>query len=327
MSDKEDITWETDLRLFGPEMVRGWSLAMLASWLVMMLILGIVFIAQGEVADLLPLAGVLLAVTAGLWLLGLLVMAVVFRGGLRVRYKVSERGVRMDTLDKVAKTSNRLAIALGALSRKPGLIGAGLINRSRESEAVAWDGVFHARLHPQRRLIVLEGAWRSLMLVQCTAENYPQVVQRVQAEKARHGASRRLTGKSPLPAYLGRTFLVALASFPIFALHQAYDLGVFLPLLMFCFALAMIWLIPLFGWVVLACLGLMAFTVLARLLEETPSYIRPGQTFTLLEVMSTGDWLMLGLAGLGAAVLVWLSLGALRGRIPVALIADRADMG
>jgi hypothetical protein len=232
----------------------------------------------------------------------------------------------MDTLDKVAKTSNRLAIAVGALSGKPGLLGAGLINRSRESEAVTWDGAFRAELRPQRHLIVFKGSWRSLMLVQCTAENYPGVAARVQAEIARHGTSRRIPGKSPLPTYLGRTLLVALASFPIFALHQAYDLDVFLPLLMFCFALATIWLIPLFGWVVLACLGLIAITVLARLLEETPSYIQPGRTFKLIEVMSTGDWLMLGLAGLGAAVLVWLSRGVLCGRIQVALIADRGDM-
>jgi hypothetical protein len=327
MSAKEHITWETDLRLFSPEMAKGWSLAMVATWLVMMLILGIVFVAQGDADDLPPLAGVLLAVTAGLWLLGFLIMALLFRGGLRVRYTVSETGVRMDTLDKVAKTSNRLAIALGALSGKPGLLGAGLINRSRESEAVAWDGAFRAELRPQRHLVVFKGSWRSLMLVQCTAENYPRVAARVQAEMASHGTNRRIPGKSPLPAYLGRTLLVALASFPIFALHEEYNLDVFLPLLMFCFALATIWLIPLFGWVVLGSLGLIAFTVLARLLEETPSYIRPGQTFTLLEVMSTEDWLMLGLAGLGAGVLVWLSLGALRGRIQAALMADQGDMG
>ena len=48
MSANKNIVWETDLRLFGPEMLKGWSLAMVATWLVMMLILGIVFVAQGE---------------------------------------------------------------------------------------------------------------------------------------------------------------------------------------------------------------------------------------------------------------------------------------
>ena len=327
MSAKENISWETDLRLFSPEMVKGWSLAMVATWVVMMLILGIVFVAQGEFDALPDMALVFLAVTAGLWLLGFLVMALLFRGKFRVRYTVSKAGVLMETLDKVAKGSNRLAIALGALSGKPGLLGAGLINRSRESEALEWDGAYRAELRPARHLVVFKGAWRSLLLVQCLPENYAQVAARVAAEMDSHGTARRLPGKSPMPAYLGRTLLVVLASFPIFALHEEYDLDVFLPLLMFCFALATVWLIPLFGWVVMGSLALIAFSVVARLLEEIPSFFRPGETFTRLSVLDSGDGLLLGLSVLGAAWLIWLSWAALRGRVQSALIADWGDMG
>jgi hypothetical protein len=260
MNAREKIVWETDLRLFGPEMLKGWSLAMVATWVVMMLILGSVFLAQGEADALADMALVFLAVVAGLWGLGFLVMAVLFRGKFRVRYTASETGVLMETLDTVARKSNRLAIVLGALSGKPGLLGAGLIGRSREAEAVGWDGAFRAVLRPERHLIVFKGPWRSLMLVQCLEDNYARVAALVEREMGRHDTAKRIPGKSPLPAYLGRTALVALASFPIFALHEEYDLDVFLPLLMFCFALATVWLIPLFGWVVMGSLGLIAFT-------------------------------------------------------------------
>jgi hypothetical protein len=327
MSAKEKIVWETDLRLFSPEMFKGWSLAMVATCVVMMLILGIVFVAQGDFDTLPDMALMILAVVAGLWVFGFIVMALLFRGKFRVRYTASESGILMETLDKVAKTSNRLAIVLGALSGKPGLLGAGLINRSREAEAVEWDGAFRAVQRPERHLIVLKGPWRSLMLVQCLAGNYAQVAALVEREMNRHGTMKRVPGKSPLPTYLGRTALVALASFPIFALHEEYDLDVFLPLLMFCFALATVWLIPLFGWVVMGSLGLIAFTVAGRLVEEIPSYFRPDETFTRFEVMGSEDWLLLGLAGLGTAWLLWLSVGALRGRIQSALIADWGDMG
>ncbi|HNQ03040.1 MAG TPA: hypothetical protein PKH69_00360 [Thiobacillaceae bacterium] len=327
MSAKEKIIWEIDLRLFSPEMAKTWSLAMLAIWLVMMLILGIVFIAQGE-ADVLPdLAGVLLSVTAGLWLLGFLTMALLFHGALRVRYTVSDTGVRMDIIDRVAQTGNRLAIALGLLSGRPGLLGAGLINRSRESEAVEWYDAFHTIQRPKRHLIVFKGAWRCLMFVQCLPDNYARVAARVHAEVSRHGADRRVPGKSPLPAILGRTVLTTLACFPIFALHAEYGLDVFLPLLMFCFALATLWLIPLFGWVVMGSLGLIVLSVAGRLVEEIPSQIRPGETFTRLGVMGSEDWLLLGLACLGMAWLICLSLGALRGRIPSALVAEGGDVG
>lgn len=327
MSAEEKIVWETDLRLFGPEMFKGWSLAMVATWVVMMLILGIVFVAQGEADALADMALIFLAVVAGLWVFGFLVMALLFRGKFRVRYTASESGILMETLDKVARKSNRLAIVLGALSGKPGLLGAGLINRSRETEGVEWDGAFRAVYRPERHLIVFKGSWRSLLLVQCLADNYARVAALVEREMGRHGTAKRVSGKSPLPTYLGRTALVALASFPIFALHEEYDLDVFLPLLMFCFALATVWLIPLFGWVVMGSLGLIAFTVVARLVEEIPSYFRPDETFTRFQVMGTEDWLLLGLAGLGAAWLIRLSLGALRGRIQSALMADWGDMG
>jgi hypothetical protein len=327
MSSREKIVWETDLRLFSPEMFKGWSLAMVATWVVMMLILGIVFLAQGETDALADMALVFLAVVAGLWVLGFLVMAVLFRGKFRVRYTASETGILMETLDTVAKKSNRLAIVLGALSGKPGLLGAGLIGRSREAEAVEWDGAFRAVLRPERHLIVFKGPWRSLMLVQCLEDNYARVAALVEREMGRHDTAKRIPGKSPLPAYLGRTALVALASFPIFALHEEYDLDVFLPLLMFCFALATVWLIPLFGWVVMGSLGLIAFTLAGRLMEAVPSYFRPGESFTRFAVMGSEDWLLLGLAGLGAAWLVRLSVGALRGRIQSALTADWGNMG
>lgn len=322
-----NLIWDSELRLFSPEMLKSWAIAMVATWLVMMLILGITFTAQGEAEDLPAIALVLLAVTAGLGVSGLLVMLLLFRGGYPVRYTVSGEGVRMETLSQVAKRSNRLAIVLGALSGKPGLLGAGLVAQTRETEAVAWQGAFRLEPRPRRQLIVLKGSWRSLMLVQCREDNYEEVLARMRQEMRAHHTTERVPGRSPLPAYVRRTVLVALASWPIFAVHTEYDVDIFLPLLMFCFALATVWLIPLFAWVVLGSLGLIAFTVAAQLLEETPSYIRPGQTFTLLQVMSTEDWLLLGLAGLGAATLVWLSLGALRGRIHTALIADQGEKG
>lgn len=323
----EPIIWDAELRFFGPEMLRAWGLAMLATWVLMMLILGIALAAQGETEAVPTLALVMLAVTGGLGLLGLLVMLLLFRGGYPVRYTVSADGVQMQTLSQVAKRVNRLAIVLGLLTGKPGLLGSGLIARSRETEALSWQGAFRAELRPQRHLIVLRGAWRNLMLVQCTPQNFAQVAARVQAEITRHGTDRRLPAKSPLPAYLGRSALVGIASWPIFALHAEYDLDLLLPLLMFCFALATVWLIPLFGWVVLGCLGLMAITVVIRLTEPIASIIHPGHSFSYLQVMSGGDWVLLGLALGGGAVLAWQALASLRGRLPAALMADQGTRG
>ena len=313
MSAQENIVWETNLNLFGPESLKGWGLAMVTIWLGAMLILGVVFVAGGEAGALSSIALIMLAIAAGFGVMGLMIMLLLFRGSYPVRYTLSGKGIRMQTLSRAARRSNRLAIALGMLSGKPGLLGAGLVAQSRETETLRWGGAFRLETRPSRQLIMLKGAWRTLMKVQCRPDNYEQVLARIREEMQRHRTVERMPDRSILPVFLGRTALVVLASLPIFAVHTEYDLNVLLPLIMFCFALATVWLIPLFGWVVLGSLGLIAFTLVVRLLAD--------------EVMSAENWLLLGLAILGAAGLAWLALGALRGRIPSALMADQIDEG
>jgi hypothetical protein len=321
------LVWETDLPLFSPMMQKQWTLAMLATALVMALILGTVFAAQGEWDALLPMATMIGAVTVGLWLLGILVMAVLFRGRYRVRYTLSKQGLRCDTLDQVAKKANRLAIGLGALMGKGQLLGAGLIGISRESEEVNWSGAFQARFDPKRHTVLMRNGWRTLLWVQCTADNYAEVAEQVTRNMDRRNTASRLAKGSPLPAYLGRSLLVLLACAPLFPLAEEYHTGLFLPIFILCFALAMVWLINLFGWVVLGGLSLQVLLVILAQFEERQSFFHPGEFYKAFEVLNGDDFSLFLVAGIGMAILVWLSLGALRGRWLAALVADHTDMG
>ena len=326
-NDTADLVWETDLPLFSRLMLMQWTLGMLATALVMALILGTVFVAQQEWDALLPMATMIGAVTAGLWLLGIVIMAVLFRGRYRVRYTLSKQGLRCDTLDQVAKKANRLAIGLGVVLGKGQLLGAGLIGVSRESEAVNWSGAFQARFDAARHTILLRNSWRTLLWVQCTPENFAAVAEQVSQNMTRRHTEKRLVKRSPLPAYLGRSLLVLLACATLFPLAEEYDTGLFLPIFTLCFALAMVWLINLFGWVVLGGLGLqIGLTILAQF-EERQSFFHPGEVYQAYEVLGGDDFNLFLLAGLGAAVLVWLCHGALRGRWLSALVADQTDMG
>jgi uncharacterized membrane protein len=216
------LTWETDLPLFSREMLKQWTYAMIATALVMLLLLGTLFTAQGEWKTLPMLGLMVVSITGGLWLLGLVIMAVLFRGRYRVRYTLSDDGILMETLDTVAKTANSAAIILGVLARKPGLAGAGLIGKSRESEAVRWKGAFTAVAKPERQLIALNNGWRTVMFVQCTAENFAPVMARVEAAMAKHKTGQRVEKSSPLPFYLRHTALILLASGPLFMLCDHY---------------------------------------------------------------------------------------------------------
>ena len=319
--------WETDLPLFSRMMLTQWSLAIAATALLMAMLLGTVFAAQGEWDALLPMLGMIVAVSGGLWLFGILVMALLFRGRYRVRYTLSPKGLRCDTLDAMAKKTNRLAIGVGVLLGRGQLLGAGLIGVSRESEEVNWSGAFQARFDAARHSILLRNGWRTLLWVQCTPENYAEVSEEVARHMTRRNTASRLAKRSPLPAYLGRSLLVLLACMPLFPLAEEYEFSLLLPILTLSFGLAMVWLINLFGWVVLGGLGLQIALVILAQFEERHSYFRPGEVYRAYEVIGGNDYELFLLAGIGAAILIWLCHGALRGRWLAALISDHSDMG
>ncbi len=326
MTTSDPLRWETDLPLFSPDMLRQWTYAMLATALLMGLLLGTILAAQGD-WDAFPVLGLMIgAVTGGLWLLGLLIMALMFRGRFHVRYTLGDDGILLENLESVAKTANRAAVVVGVLARRPGLVGAGLIARSRESEAVRWKGAFTARAKPDRHLIVLRNRWRTLMFVQCTPENYGEVLERIEQRMRRHQTASRVEARSPLPFYLKHGALILLASVPLFQLAEEYGLNLMAPILVLCFAQAMLWLINLFGWVVYAGLLYLAVGTLLDLARVRQSMFSPGETYTGFEVIGGDEANTLLLALFAAGYLVWLSWRALHGRFLALLVRDQCEM-
>jgi hypothetical protein len=177
-----------------------------------------------------------------------------------------------------------------------------------------------------RFTILLRNSWRSLMWVQCTPENYETVAAAMARHMREHRTDERVAGRSPLWRSLGRTGLVVLAVFPLFAVADEFDAGPLLPILILCFALATVWLINLFGWVVIAGLVLLTGQVIASQFEVRQSIFRRGETYRAYEVLSDSDYALLALAAASAAVLVWLSVRALRGRWLSALLEGFKDM-
>lgn len=319
-----DLVWEAELPLFTRAMFMQWTGAMLATLVVIMLILVPIFASQGEWEALPMLLLMMSAVTGGLWLLGFLIMALVFRGRLRVRYTLSGKGVLQETIDKTAKGANRLAIVAGVLGRSPQVLGSGLIAKSRESEAVEWDMVAQADDDPARHFITLRNSWRTLMWVQCTPENHPQVLAHIRHALAANPPGGEAGRASPLPRYLLLSLLTVLACVPLFLLVEEFGLDLLVALLILCFALATLWLIPLFGWVVLAGLAWMGVELVLRLTEVRPSTLFPGRSYRGLDLLTDQDLGLLLLAALGTAYLVWLSQAALRGRLASMLVRDQA---
>lgn len=320
------LIWETDLPLFSREMFMQWTLGMSVTALVMVLILGTIFVAQGEwdtLGGLILMAG---GCSAGLWLLGLIIMAVMFRGRFHVRYTLDDQGLRLESAEALAKKANRAAIVLGALARSPGVAGAGLLARASETVTVRWKGGFVAVPKPARHLIALRNGWRTVMFVQCTADNFDTVLARMQSAMHKHKTANRIERASPLPFYLRHSVLIMLASLPLFALADEFHIDLFAPIFVLCFALATLWLINLFGWAVLAGLAYLAIATLLDLARVRESSLFPGETYTGFTVFGGEDAELVTLALLAAAYLVWLSWRAVRGRFLALLMRDQRGM-
>jgi uncharacterized membrane protein YecN with MAPEG domain len=327
MTSRDEISWEADLPLLSRQMLRQWTLAMLATAAVMMALLGTLFAAQQEWDTLVPMATMVGAVTGGLWLLGIAVMVVVFRGKYRVRYTVSDRGVRCDTIDRTARAASRIAVVAGVLGRRPQVAGAGLLSLSRESEEANWSGAFRMALDEPRHSITLRGSWRTLLWVQCTPENFAAVKSAIAGHMAAHQTAGRVSRSSPVPRYLGRSLIVVASSVPLLAAAGEFDTGLLVPIVTLCFALATVWLINVFGWVVLGGLVVQAAQLLLVELEVRRSIFGRGETYRAYEVLGGDDLTLLMLAGIGAAALALLSVRALKGRWLAALLEGGVEMG
>ena len=326
-AEQSQLSWEIGIPLVtNPRMLRTFALVTALSMVLVVLLLGVVFGSQGDWDSVRTMAKIFALVGVGLFVLFVLVMGLVFGNRLRTRYTVDDEGIVQETVDKVGKVGSRLAVIAGVLGRSPGTTGAGLIAMSNEVAGLSWDGAFRVSPVPRRHLLVFRNAWRPIMEVYCTPDNYAAVETFVRERMTERKTAERVESKSPLPQYLLHTMLVLLASFAVLVAYEAFDLDVLVPMIMLAFALATVWLIPLFGYVVLLANALILFAFVMVLLEERTSMFRRGETYLHYEVFSDADWGHLVLALAGLAYLSWLSIRAVRGKLLSLLVRDQGDM-
>lgn len=280
------IEWETRAPLATNRRILGdMALACGLGAVIGLLFVAIVMAAQGEWGGLTLLAIGFAAVGAGIYVLGVLVMLVFFGNRMAMRFRVDERGVVASTVDRRARIANRLAVVAGALAGKPSVAGAGLIAAGTETMATRWAGVRRAAHDPGARRIGLRNRWRNVIVLYCTPENYDAVAAAVRAHLAAVPAARRPARGSPIPVLLGWTAAVIAASFPSMTLPWPLTLDPLAPMIMLAFAVATVWLIPLFGYVVMAVAAYLVFEVVSAGLA-TPATSSPAR-FTPASTRST----------------------------------------
>jgi hypothetical protein len=322
------LQWDISVPLLSDPMIVGGTLRVfLLASVIAASMLTLIFTVQGDYDAIGPIWLAFLAVGAGLALLGLGVMLLVFGNRMDCRFTVDGHGIVFDTIDRRARAGNRLLLVLGLLRGSAQATGAGLIATSQEQRSLRWRGAFRAEFLPGRHQIVLRNRWRRLLVVYATPENYAAVAERIAREIERHGSAGRIPARSPLPRYLGWSALLVLACVPLFAAVDAFDLSLLLPLLQLCFGLATIWLIGLFGWVLIGVDLLILGALLLQAFGVRDSWIHRGETYAAWSVYGSDDWGLLAVLLLALAALAWIGWRGVRGKLPALLVADFGDSG
>ena len=318
------LTWETDVHLVThPLMLANFAKLFAITAFIMGALLSFILAVTGEARSIVPMLELTGAVVGGLAVLSGLICLVIFRNRMRMRFSLDAKAAEADVTDTRAKTANKIAVVAGALTGRPGLAGAGLIAQSSSHQKAAWTAIAKARYSPAWRTVSLSNGWRTVLILFCTRENYDAVAVFVREALAARKIKAR--PKSPLPMLLLRTVLVALACAPLFGLPELDEQAILPAILILCFAMASVWLIPVLAWVVLAGLAWMAgLEFLAASAPRTSMF--GGADFKVYEVFSGDDWALIVIAALGAAYLVWLSVGLIRGRIQSGLAGDLVEL-
>jgi len=325
----DTLVWDMEIPLLANREILGGVLkTFLIALLIMSGLMTVIFASQGEWHDIAPMLRMLALVTGGLLGMAALIMVLVFRNRLRVRYTIGPEGICFEQTDTTVRRTNRLVFWLGILTGRPQAIGTGLIAQSQETMTMTWGGAFTAAYDPHRFVITLKNRWRNLLVVHCTPQNYASVATLISRELAAHGTSKRYMGKkSPLPGLLGLTVLTVAACFPAFLLSEEFHVHLLLPITLLCFSLTTVWLLPVFGYVNIGLIALHVGSVLIDAFSKQRSYFKPADIYQRWTLYDGNDWALLVFAGLGFAWLIYFSVGAIRGRFLSAFASDMDDMG
>jgi hypothetical protein len=178
----EPLSWTYDIPLINNRfIVWDWLCAVLVTLVIVIVaILGIVVF--DESVELTDLAGtdVVLAIAFGALALASLIAALVMGNHVSAEFTLASHGVTFQTGHR-ERTMMRLAVVLGVLSGRPGMVGAGAFAVSREREHHPWGEVRKVTVHPGPRVISLSNSWRVFMRLYCPPELFDEVVRRVRA--------------------------------------------------------------------------------------------------------------------------------------------------
>jgi hypothetical protein len=315
------IEWDIDVPLgTNPLMFLTSIKVCLLSGLVMALLLSFIIGVEGDFDAILPLLVMCGWITLGLWVLFLFVMFVVFWNKMPMHFSLQKNKIVCEITSKTAKRANRLAIILGLLMRKPGVAGSGLLAYSQEVTEIDFKEINKAKYFPRLKSIILYNSWRQVLMIFCPDSMYEKVAESLKTTVEHNNKTRVVRTKNPLLNILFRTVLVAILMIPMFNMPYPLETDLFLSILILCFALATVWLIPLMGYVVIGGIVLQFFMTFASGIEMHESYYDFMENYRGFELINGDEWIGVALYALAGLLLIYGSIRAIKGKDESALL-------
>lgn len=328
--NKQDMSWKIQYSLLtNPNIVTAWLKAMGITFLFCCILLIPIFIGTGEWDAIPVIVTIFIGVCSVLTISGLGIMWIVLGNSSKACFTVSKDGVSYQCLDEKAGTLSKMAVMAGGFFGSPQTVGAGILSISNEKIDFTWQAVAAAVYDKKHLTIRLRNEYRDLLHLYCTKENFAeaeQLVQRYLNDKKRDqtdSSARTTPAKKNFKQAITATALTIIASLPLYALTGILDLHLMAPILLTAFSLATIWMIPLFGWVVLLAESYCLVWIALKFAEPRELKLVNTYHFRGYEVLDAGEWIVICLAIFGMIYLAWISIRALKGRYVPLLMQDQ----
>lgn len=328
MAEKK-MTWEIKIPLITNPMILLDTVKVFGiAFLIIALLFFIIFGMQGEMETLLPLLGMFGIIFGGLIILSMLVMVIIFGNKFHCRFTISPEGILFENVDKRSKFLNRAAVGTGFLTGSASTMGAGLTAQATEVIGIEWQNIARADFNPRRKAISIANTWRKVMIVYCTQENWQEVSATIKEylenSKKPDVAIQTAKRRSPLPRLIILTLAAIIAVLPLFGMPYPFEIDLFVPIFLLCFAVASIWLIRFLSVATLLGCGYAIYHIISIGLTRHEWIISSGLTNTQFEMLDQGEWAGIIITFLCIGFLVTLSIVQLLGKIRPALEGDLA---
>lgn len=326
MADKK-MTWDVKIPLITNPMIMLDTVKVFGiAFLIIALLFFIIFGMQGEMETLLPMLGMFGIIFGGLMILSMLIMVIVFGNKFHCRFTISPEGILFENVDKRSKFLNRAAIGTGFLAGSASTMGAGLTAQASEAIGIEWQNIARADFNPKRRTISIANTWRKVMIVYCSNNNWQEVSATVKEylENTRRPEAQSAKRRSPLPKLFLLTIAVIIATLPLFDMPYPFEIDLFVPIFLLCFAAASIWLIRFLSVATLLGCGYTIYHIISIGLTRHERVISSGLTNTQFEMLDQGEWIGIIITFICIGFLITLSILQLQGKVRPALEGDLA---